>query len=76
MARDGDTIVIGGLLRKESSKKKGKVPLLGDILPFLFSRNDNQDGKTDLVIFLTPRIITEEKAADVAREEKERLKVE
>lgn len=76
MVRDGETIVIGGLLRKDTTKRKTKVPVLGDILPFLFSRDEDQVGKTDLVMFLTPRIITGQQAQVIAEEEKQRLKVE
>ena len=73
MVKDGDTLVIGGLLRQDTTKKKSKVPVLGNILPFLFSRNDDQTIKTDLVIFLTPKIITGEQASAIAQEEKKRI---
>ncbi|MBN1445314.1 MAG: hypothetical protein JW957_04315 [Candidatus Omnitrophica bacterium] len=73
MVKDGETLVIGGLLRQDTTKRKSKVPILGDILPFLFSRTDNQTAKTDLVMFLTPRIITSEQAGAIAQEEKKRI---
>jgi general secretion pathway protein D len=73
MVKDGETLVIGGLLRQDTTKRKSKVPILGDILPFLFSRTDNQTAKTDLVMFLTPRIMTSEQANVIANEEKKRL---
>ncbi len=44
----------------ENTKGENKVPVLGHLLPFLFSSKTNQMKKTDLVIFITPRIITTE----------------
>ncbi|HOL21308.1 MAG TPA: secretin N-terminal domain-containing protein [bacterium] len=73
MVKSGDTLVIGGLLRQDTTGKKTKVPILGDIFPFLFSRTDKQKGKTDLVMFLTPRIITGEEATVEAEKEKSRM---
>lgn len=76
MVQSGETIVIGGLLRQDTTKTKSKVPVLGDIFPFLFSRTDNQKGKTDLVIFLIPKVITGEEAKVVAEQEKKRMEIE
>ncbi|HOV22209.1 MAG TPA: secretin N-terminal domain-containing protein [bacterium] len=73
MVKDGETIVIGGLLRTDTTKSNTKVPLLGDIFPFLFKNKADQTKKTDLVIFLTPRIITPSKASSIAEEEKNRI---
>jgi type IV pilus assembly protein PilQ len=73
MVKDGETLVIGGLLTKNTEEIKRKVPILGDILPFLFSRTDKQIDKTDLVIFLTPKIVTDEQASAAAQEEKKRM---
>jgi len=59
MIRNGDTAVLGGLIKEDEQETITKVPLLGDIpiLGWLFkSRNINR-GKTNLNIFLTPRII-------------------
>jgi type IV pilus assembly protein PilQ len=73
MVKNGETLVIGGLLSKNKVERKSKVPILGDILPFLFSRTDTQVDKTDLVMFLTPKIITDEQASVIAQEEKQRV---
>ena len=72
MVKDGETIVIGGLLRTENTKRSNKVPLLGDIFPFLFKNKSETGKKTDLVIFLTPKIITEKEAKEIAEKEKTR----
>ena len=73
MVKDGETIVIGGLLRTETTKRRTKVPVLGDIFPFLFRSKSDQVKKTDLVIFLTPRIITPKEARSIAEKEKKRI---
>ena len=64
LIRDGQTVVIGGLVKDESFTKVSKVPFLGDIplLGFFFSRKEvgsssNPQEKTDLLIFVTARII-------------------
>lgn len=60
--KDGETIVIGGLLQKNESIVKRKIPLLGDIpiLGLLFSRTDKRVNEVETVIFITPHILTEE----------------
>ncbi|MCM8820843.1 MAG: type II and III secretion system protein, partial [Candidatus Omnitrophica bacterium] len=73
MVKSGETLVIGGLLRQDTTEKKTKVPVLGDLFPFLFSRTDKQKGKTDLVMFLIPRVITGDEAKTIAEQEKKRL---
>ncbi len=56
---DGHTVVIGGLMQDTKTETVSKVPVLGD-LPLLgaaFRRKVKEDTKTELLIFLTPRII-------------------
>jgi pilus assembly protein CpaC len=62
---DGQTLVIGGLYQTEWAKNERKIPLLGDlpILGSLFKRTDKQRRDTELVILVTPEIMTEAKAA-------------
>ena len=59
IVKDGDTLVIGGLLREEEITRLSKVPLLGDIplLGFLFKDKYIQKSKKDLIIFITPHIL-------------------
>jgi pilus assembly protein CpaC len=54
------TIVISGLLDREASKAVDKMPLLGDIpvLGKLFRSDGFRGNKTELVIFVTPRIVS------------------
>ncbi len=59
LVTDGETIVIGGVFSNTQSKSVDKVPFLGDI-PFvgrLFRRDLVQDRKSELLIFITPRIM-------------------
>ncbi|HUV04265.1 MAG TPA: hypothetical protein VMX94_04085 [Armatimonadota bacterium] len=58
---DGETIVLGGLIRKNTSETVDKIPLLGDlpiIGPLFRVTNRNTDDK-ELLIFLTPKIVPE-----------------
>jgi len=59
VARDGETVVLGGLFQTDTTKLVTKVPLLGDIpiLGHLFKRTKDVENKTSLLIFITPRVI-------------------
>jgi type IV pilus assembly protein PilQ len=56
---DGETLVLGGLIKETNSKVVEKVWLLGDIplLKYLFSTTSTKKEKTDLLIFITPKIL-------------------
>ncbi len=60
MLRDGDTVVIGGLKKKDVTNTITKVPILGDI-PYigklLFSQIKKDTVETELIIFITPHVI-------------------
>lgn len=65
LVSDGETIVIGGIFSNTQSKAVDKVPLLGD-MPFigrLFRRDVVQDSKSELLVFLTPRILNNQAIA-------------
>jgi len=53
------TVVIGGLISNQVTSQDRKVPLLGDVplLGALFKRTTRQTAKTELLIFLTPRVV-------------------
>lgn len=59
LVKDGDTLVIGGLLKEDEITKISKVPFLGDIplIGFLFKDKYTQKTKKDLIIFITPHIL-------------------
>jgi general secretion pathway protein D len=60
---DREIVVIGGLTNERETETVNKVPLLGDIpiLGVLFRSSSTMKVKTNLYVFLTPHIITEEK---------------
>jgi general secretion pathway protein D len=57
--RDGETVIIGGLIKDEERKSSNKIPLLGDIpiVGKLFSRSDDGTVKTDILMSITPNIV-------------------
>jgi type II secretion system protein D len=59
IVRNGQTIVISGILRSETSDIKRKIPLLGDIplLGALFTSIDKEVSRTELVAFITPIVV-------------------
>jgi general secretion pathway protein D len=71
---DGQTVVLGGLMREDVQKTEDKVPIIGDI-PLVgraFRTNTEQHTKKNLVIFVTARIITPA-GMPLAEEEEEGL---
>ena len=58
---DGQTVVIGGLMQSQKLSSENKVPILGDIplLGMLFRHKVTNNGKTELLIFMTPHIINQ-----------------
>jgi type II secretory pathway component GspD/PulD (secretin) len=60
MVKDATTIVIGGLIKEEKISSVNRVPLLGSIpvIGFAFRNTSNQVKKTEIVIFLTPKIVS------------------
>ena len=58
-AKDGETIVLGGVFHDTITKGVDKVPLLGDIpgIKRLFSKESERHQKRELVIFVTPHIL-------------------
>lgn len=57
--KNGDTAILGGLMREQDIESVTKVPLLGDIpiLGWLFKSRTIVKDKTNMVVFLTPKII-------------------
>ena len=60
LIRSGDTLAIGGLLQDEVAKARNKVPFIGDVpvLGYLFQNHLNSRVKRNLLVFVTPTIIT------------------
>jgi general secretion pathway protein D len=59
--RDGETIVIGGLMQDQKTVTINKIPLIGDIplIGSIFSRTQIDKSKTELLLFLTPHVASE-----------------
>lgn len=59
LVKDGQTVVLGGLRKKEATQQTNKVPLLGDIpiLGAAFRFEGEDTAITEIVVFITPRII-------------------
>ncbi|MHC4104581.1 MAG: type II secretion system protein GspD [Planctomycetota bacterium] len=73
LVKDGQTVVLGGMRKKDVSKENNKIPLLGD-LPLvggLFRFEGEDTSFTELVVFITPRIIGQE--PDLTPDEQEAL---
>jgi MSHA type pilus biogenesis protein MshL len=73
--REGETIVIAGLMQDRTSIDHSKVPVLGDVplLGNLFKRTETRRSKTDLVILLTPTIMGPGGVAEYTGRELRRL---
>ncbi|MGZ5818717.1 MAG: type IV pilus secretin PilQ, partial [Burkholderiaceae bacterium] len=61
LIENGGTVVIGGIYTQNESETETKVPFFGDIpvLGHLFKTTAKVDNKTELLIFLTPKIIND-----------------
>jgi type II secretory pathway component GspD/PulD (secretin) len=60
--RDGETVVLGGLIHKEAAETRGKVPILGDIpiIGALFrSKSPSEESERELLVFITPHIVND-----------------
>ena len=65
LVENGGTVVIGGIFELTQTTTINKVPFLGDI-PFagaLFRNTANQNDKTEMLVFITPKMITDQNAA-------------
>ena len=72
---DGQTVVLGGLMREDVQKVEDKTPIIGDI-PLIgraFRTNVEQHNKMNLVIFVTARVVTPAGLAFNPEEEEEGL---
>jgi general secretion pathway protein D len=64
--KDGQTVVIGGLIQDRFERIERKIPFLGDIplIGPLFRNKTESTSKTELLIVLTPHVVTNPKAVD------------
>ncbi len=68
LVENGGTVVLGGIFQQTESTTTTKVPWLGDIpvLGYLFKDTFKQNNRNELLIFITPRVISE-KVTEAAR---------
>ena len=61
LVNNGETLVLGGIYQQTIKNDVSKVPLLGDIpgLGYLFKKTTSENKKRELLIFVTPRIVTD-----------------
>jgi len=64
LVENGQTIVLGGIFEENDSKGESRVPFFGElpIIGQLFRRRTNADEKSELLIFVTPKIINDDLA--------------
>jgi len=74
--KDQQTVVIGGLIDDSTTENENKVPVLGDmpLLGWLFRKRKEETIKTNLYVFLTPRVIKNPgEAAGIFQQKKEHI---
>ncbi len=66
MIKDGETLVIAGLIKDQTTDTLKKTPFLGDIplVGMVFRKKEKTVSKSELIVFLTPHIITPDKNSD------------
>jgi len=75
LVRNGQTIVLGGLIREAITNDENRVPILSSIplIGCLFTSIDKRILKVELLIFITPRIVDDDLAAADAQQSKARF---
>lgn len=58
LVENGGTVVIGGIYTQNEQRTQARVPFLGDLpyVGFLFRNTESRDNRSELLIFVTPRI--------------------
>ncbi|HLO99640.1 MAG TPA: secretin N-terminal domain-containing protein, partial [Fimbriimonas sp.] len=77
--KNGETIILGGIIRSSVTATTNKIPILGDIpiLGQLFKSSSKESKRTELLVLLTPRIVKDEvDARDLADNTKKQLSPE
>ena len=61
LVENGETIVLGGIFRSEEIRQVSKTPFFGDLplIGALFRRTSEQEEKSELLVFITPRLVKE-----------------
>jgi type IV pilus assembly protein PilQ len=63
---DGETVVLGGVFQETITDSVNSVPFFADLpgIGFLFKNTKKQDNKSELLIFITPKIVKDNAASD------------
>ncbi|MBI5872795.1 MAG: hypothetical protein HZB36_01455 [Candidatus Omnitrophica bacterium] len=71
MVKNGETIVVGGLIRTNDETTVSKIPIVGDIpiLGALFRHKDSNKEERELIVFITPHIVGGNDAIALAKAE-------
>ena len=66
--RNGDTLVLGGLIDRSEEQVQQKVPVLGDIplVGRMFQNTETNDSASELIVFISPRVLEEVTDAQLA----------
>ena len=61
LIENGGTVVIGGIFEMEETNQENKIPFLGDVpvLGHLFKNNTKESSKREMLVFITPKVITD-----------------
>ncbi len=76
VARDGQTIGLGGMIRDSNSQSNSGIPFLKDIpiLGTLVSNQDNARDRTELLVLITPHVVDDQRSARMLTDDlRERL---
>jgi general secretion pathway protein D len=77
--KNGETVILGGLIRNSHSSSNTKIPLLGDIPfigPYLFGSTSTSDDRSELLVFLTPYVLDNAESREAeARRRKDYLDI-
>jgi type II secretory pathway component GspD/PulD (secretin) len=68
--KDGETLVIGGMIREDESKSVKKIPVLGDLpgIGMFFRSTGTDKAKEEMIIMITPKIISDNEDTALNRE--------
>jgi len=70
MIKDGETIILGGLISNSKTATINKIPILGDIplLGLIFQNKSYEDKKKEVIVFITPHILSNENRQTLSRQ--------
>jgi type II secretory pathway component GspD/PulD (secretin) len=71
--KEGETLVIGGLIKQDDNRTRNKIPLLGDlpIIGLIFQDRSKDQAQTELAVFITPKILRSREEAKLYGEKAE-----